>query len=99
VRREVRAERAGRLRAIDTQGLGELVVELGGGRLRKEDAVDPRVGVVLERKLGDPVAAGDPLCVLDLAAADAAAARRCAALFTIGEEGPAPTPLVLETVE
>lgn len=44
-----------------------LAVELGAGRKRIEDAVDPRTGIVLEKKLGDQVRAGDLLARLHLA--------------------------------
>jgi pyrimidine-nucleoside phosphorylase len=37
---------------------------LGGGRLRKEDAVDPAVGIVLHKKVGDAVRPGDPICTV-----------------------------------
>ncbi len=50
---------------------------LGGGRAKKEDAVDPAVGIVLHHKLGDPVSAGESLCTIHYnseARADQAAA-------------------------
>jgi thymidine phosphorylase len=39
-------------------------VILGGGRERKEDAVDPAVGIVLHKKVGDRIAAGEPLATI-----------------------------------
>jgi pyrimidine-nucleoside phosphorylase len=36
-------------------------VLLGGGRENKEDAIDPAVGLVLHKKVGDAVARGEPL--------------------------------------
>ncbi len=47
--------------SIECEQVGTSVVVLGGGRERKEDAVDPAVGLVLHKKLGDPVRAGEPL--------------------------------------
>lgn len=43
-----------------------LAVELGAGRKMIEDAVDPRTGIVLEKKLGDRVRAGDLVARLHL---------------------------------
>jgi len=37
---------------------------LGGGREKKEDAIDPAVGLVLHKKVGDPVHAAEPLCTI-----------------------------------
>ena len=37
---------------------------LGGGREKKEDIIDPAVGIVLHKKVGDKVSAGERLCTL-----------------------------------
>ena len=47
---------------MNCEAVGTACVVLGGGREKKEDAVDPAVGIVLHRKTGDQVAAGEPLC-------------------------------------
>ncbi|MBB3935887.1 thymidine phosphorylase [Aureimonas phyllosphaerae] len=78
VLREVRATRAGTVAAIDTRALGLAVVELGGGRTRPGDPVDPSVGLAAIVPLGTTLVRGDPLCVVharDEASADRAAAR------------------------
>ena len=37
---------------------------LGAGRARVDSVIDPAVGVVLHKKVGDPVALGEPLCTI-----------------------------------
>ena len=95
---DVLAERDGMLASCDSFALGELVVGLGGGRRRKESAIDPRVGITIERARGERVKRGDRIARLHLAAPDADAVRRAAACFVIAREAPPPlTPdLVLE---
>jgi pyrimidine-nucleoside phosphorylase len=39
-------------------------VILGGGRERKEDSVDPAVGIDVHKKIGDRVLAGEALCTI-----------------------------------
>ncbi len=98
---ELLAPRAGVLAACDCFALGELVVALGGGRRAKEDAVDPRVGLVMLRERGARITKGEAFARLHLAAEDAGAVDRAGACFTIADEAPAPQPedLVLERVE
>ena len=57
------APRSGYVARADAREVGYTVVDLGGGRARKEDPVDPAVGVVLteQGKLGGRVEAGEPL--------------------------------------
>ena len=98
VRLPVKAARAGRLAAIDTFGLGELVVAIGGGRRAKEDAIDPRVGLMVRVRLGAAVEEGDALAEIHLAADDPGAVARAAACFTIAGEAAPPPALVIERV-
>ncbi len=58
---DVRSTKTGYVSSIDCEAIGTACVVLGGGRENKEDSVDPAVGFVLHRKLGDAVAAGEPL--------------------------------------
>uniref|UniRef100_A0A832I504 Thymidine phosphorylase n=1 Tax=Eiseniibacteriota bacterium TaxID=2212470 RepID=A0A832I504_UNCEI len=95
---EVPARRPGCVAAVDTFGLGELLVAIGAGRRRKEDEVHPGVGLVVRRRVGDPVRVGETLATLHLAAEDPAAVARAAACFSIADEPAAPPALVLERV-
>jgi len=73
-------------------------VELGAGRARKEDRVDPAAGLLLRKRVGDEVRAGEVIAELHAAndaRLDAGEARLRGALAFSGE-APAAQPLVLE---
>jgi pyrimidine-nucleoside phosphorylase len=61
---DVRAQSSGYVTAIECEALGTACVVLGGGREKKEDSVDPAVGMILHKKVGDRVTAGESLCVV-----------------------------------
>jgi len=88
---DVLAPTSGHIRAIDCRRLGELVVDLGGGRRHPDDVIDYAVGLDQLRAIGTVVQAGDPLlrlCLRD--AAQEAWARECVlAAFEIGDAAPA----------
>jgi pyrimidine-nucleoside phosphorylase len=71
---DVPSPRAGFVSAIECENVGTACVILGGGREKKEDSVDPAVGIVVHKKIGDKVAAGEPLCTIHCHS-DAQAAR------------------------
>ncbi|HSA94021.1 MAG TPA: thymidine phosphorylase [Terriglobales bacterium] len=60
----VRAASGGYVGHIACEQVGIASMLLGGGREKKEDPVDPAVGVVLHKKVCDKVATGEPLCTL-----------------------------------
>jgi pyrimidine-nucleoside phosphorylase/thymidine phosphorylase len=95
----VRAPAAGHVAAIDTEAIGLAAVALGAGRARVEDPVDPAVGLLVEKKLGARVEAGEPLCtVLEGPRSEPRerVAARILAAYRIEPGAPPPQPLVLE---
>jgi thymidine phosphorylase len=95
---EVVSPRSGYVTAIDTEQLGRVVIELGGGRKRLGDVLDPSVGLEMLVRLGDVVEAGQPLVrVFAKPQAAAAVARDVLAAFTIGDDRVAPPPLVVSS--
>ena len=58
---EVLSPRSGWVGQVNARTVGETSVELGAGRARKEDAIDPAVGILVQVKVGDKVEAGSPL--------------------------------------
>ena len=61
---EVAAERDGYVSRIVTDNIGYAAKALGAGRTRKEDPVDPAVGLVMNVRLGDYVKKGQSLVTL-----------------------------------
>jgi pyrimidine-nucleoside phosphorylase len=55
---------SGVVTAMMVEQIGTAGVLLGGGREKKEDAVDPAVGVMVHKKLGDKVSEGEALCTV-----------------------------------
>lgn len=94
---DVLSPSAGFVTSIQCEQAGTACVILGGGRERKEDSVDPAVGFVLHKKVGDSVTAGEALCTVHYNS-EARGARAQALLhetFRIGAAPPAGTrPLV-----
>lgn len=60
--REVKAGQAGYVNAIDAMKIGLASQHTGAGRQRKEDGIDLAAGLVLCKKTGDAVQAGEVLC-------------------------------------
>ncbi|HVX96107.1 MAG TPA: thymidine phosphorylase [Polyangia bacterium] len=96
----VLAPRAGVVATIDAGALGRAATVLGAGRLRKEDRVDPGVGLTLGAKEGARVARGDALCTIRYAdeARLRAALPQIEGAFIIGGRAAARKRLVLETL-
>ena len=61
---ELAAGKDGYIVSMQCEQIGTACVILGGGRERKEDSVDPAVGIVLHKKVGDRVARGEPLATI-----------------------------------
>jgi pyrimidine-nucleoside phosphorylase len=93
---QVVSAKDGYLTSMECEQIGTACVILGGGRERKEDSVDPAVGIVLHKKVGDRVAAGEPLATVHYS--DAARARRAEQLIVescaIGDVAPRKRPLI-----
>jgi len=60
----ISSPRDGYLVSLQCEQIGTACVILGGGRERKEDSVDPTVGIVLHKKVGDAVSTGEPLATI-----------------------------------
>ena len=98
---ELRAESAGRVTGIACRAVGTAAMLLGAGRETVDSTIDPGVGLVLRKKVGDAVSTGEPLAtvhVSDRRRLDEALAMLRRAI-RIGAEAPPPRPLVHAVME
>ncbi len=86
----------GYVRRIDARGVGMTSMALGGGRARKGDSIDLSVGVVLRKKVGERVAAGESLGVVHARTEEEArrGAERLAACFELTDKKIQPPPFI-----
>ena len=68
--RPVKAKEEGYLAHVNGTALGLAAQRMGAGRVSKEDKIDPAVGFVMEKRIGDFVKAGDTLCTLHAASTE-----------------------------
>jgi pyrimidine-nucleoside phosphorylase len=99
---EVRVEspRRGVVLGVDAAEVGRAIADIGGGRARMEDEIDPAVGFLAEARVGDEVREGDVLGLLycrDAAGGEEAAARIQAA-YTVSSESPVRVPRLIKEV-
>jgi len=97
---EVKSEKAGFVSKCDARVIGEVIRDLGGGRLTKESVIDFDVGVDQITKPGERVEQSGTLCrvhAVDSASAKSAIARLKTA-FEISAKRPAKIPLVVEII-
>ncbi len=55
----ITAPRDGYISAINALEIGLAAITLGAGRMKKEDAIDPKAGILFRKKVGDKVKKGD----------------------------------------
>ncbi|RMH64859.1 MAG: thymidine phosphorylase [Calditrichaeota bacterium] len=99
--REVTATATGWVNAIDTMQIGIAGVELGAGRLKQEDTLDMKAGLIIHKKIGDKVQSGEKLATLlaDNEARLDKAAPRVQNAYTIRDETVEPPTLILKYLD
>ncbi len=60
----VETKKTGKVRDINAEEIGKLACFLGAGRLKKEDKIEPNVGIILNKKVGDIVEENDFLAYI-----------------------------------
>jgi thymidine phosphorylase len=98
--REITSPRGGYVSQIDAEEIGAASNMIGAGRDKKDDAIDPAVGIILEVKAGEKVDAGSVLCRLYYTREDRVeeAAEMVEDAFRISGQKPDERSLILEVV-
>ncbi len=97
----VYARRAGFITSIRCEQVGLASLILGGGRSKKEDIIDPAVGITLQKKVGDLVRANETLCTIHYNSDRnlEEARRMLEEAFVVGEHLPeTPRPLIQKII-
>jgi pyrimidine-nucleoside phosphorylase len=98
VKRVILAPKSGYVAAIDAHALGVLAIELGAGRTRADQEIDPAAGFELHAVVGDRVSRGAPLVTIHAATKKLAQdiGRRSAVCFQLASRPKRPHLLILD---
>ena len=98
---EVSSDIDGYVKEIQAEEIGRASMILGGGRATKEDVIDMSVGVVLKKKVGDPVAKGETLAVVYGNGLDAVnqAVSMVKEAYGFSENAVTPKPMIIEIIK
>lgn len=98
---EVLSPCTGYLQSIDALQIGLLAMEMGAGRSRMTDVIDYGAGIVLKKKVGDPVDRGELLAELLSAKPipESYLEQKLVAAIAIAPVPPEPPPLILKYID
>jgi pyrimidine-nucleoside phosphorylase len=95
------ASEAGIITAMDTAEVGMAALDLGAGRRTKEDEIDPAVGLVFHKKVGDAVEKGETIATMHYRdeASFKRSTTRLERAISLGQQGDelGTGPLIIET--
>lgn len=96
----VKSPAAGYVAAIDTEAVGRTAMLLGAGRKTKEESIDPAVGIIARKKMGDRIKPGDILAELHVNDSGKLpeAEEQLIEAYRFSKEIPEATPLILEEI-
>lgn len=91
---------SGFITGTNCEQFGIALAMLGGGRERKEDKIDPGVGLEFHKRIGDRVEKGETLATIHYNAETklAEAKKLIASSYTFGATAPSPRPLIRRIV-
>lgn len=100
-KKEVSAQETGYISQMDSEKIGSICAQLGGGRKTKEDKIDHGAGITLIKKTGEKVEKGEVIATLytDKEATLAAGEKEFSSAVKITDKKPQEMPLIYEVVK
>jgi pyrimidine-nucleoside phosphorylase len=97
---DVVSESDGYITGTNCEHFGTALAMLGGGREKKEDAIDPAVALTFHKRIGDHIKKGEPLATIhyNAEARLAEAKSMIAATYKIAEEAPGEKPALIHRI-
>ncbi len=91
----------GYVAGFDTFGIGVLATELGAGRLKVDDVIDPKAGIQLQKKVGDAIQKGESIATLstDKSEIIQKAAKRFLACISVKGSAPPVLPAIHKYID
>jgi len=95
------AEESGYIAGMTTSLIGYAAQSLGAGRIKKSDVIDPAVGLIMKKRVGDRIEKGEAWCTLHVnpASDEEGAKALLRRAVTISSEKPELRPLIYRIVE
>lgn len=99
--REIKSTLAGDLDSIDALEVGFVGIMLGAGRMKVDEVIDPKAGIILRKKVGESVSLGETLAVLHTDRNDVieTAAHRLERAFAIATKPTTASPLIRAIID
>ena len=98
---ELKAAESGYIAGIQADSIGLASQHLGAGRRTKEDSIDLSAGILLKKKVGDPIESGETLAILysDSEEKLANGLKEAGSAYTYAAEAPKRPVLIKEIIE
>ena len=93
-----KADRAGYIRSMNAEQIGTASCVLGAGRTKKDDVIDPAAGILLNKKTGDYVEAGETIAILYSNTEMQSAMEIMQTAVEISDEKPERQPLIYDII-
>lgn len=97
----IKSQNSGYISEIDSLEVGFVGISLGAGRMRVDEIIDPKAGIIFKKKAGDEIKTGDPLAVIysDRTEILESATRRLLNSIKISDKPPVLMPIVHSMVD